>query len=164
MAQVGLPKRYAVGDINGDGITDILDRSGSLGPLVMCSRTNNSALLGGTASSDTLFVNGSSGGTARVEVTMVGQPPTISIMPFPGATSPPLFGLWGQIGPISLLEATPGPFGTAAFAAQALQPGDPRLFTLTNGLWNDNRAVVPASPAPWSLSLPAGLPSPAIFA
>ncbi|MCB1185337.1 VCBS repeat-containing protein, partial [bacterium] len=153
---------FQLGDVNGDGRPDLVDRSGGLGPIVSCPRPLHSLALSGTATADTLFLDGSSGGVARVVPLALSPPFTILVTAPPAATGPLAFALWGQFGALNLLDHFEGPFGAGAFTPDFLLPGRPGAFTVTNGLWADPRALAPSGPTPWTQVVP-GPPIPVVF-
>jgi hypothetical protein len=118
--------------------------------------------LGSGGPFDLLTINGSPGNGSHVVNVGIGRALTIQLGSAPGGLSPAPFILWGGIGP-------PGPsvfmlpfgIGTTSFPPCSLMPGAPGLFTVANCLFADPcGTLVPATFAPWTLALPAGIPAP----
>lgn len=107
---------------------------------------------------DVLLVNGSAGGSARRVDVPIGAPITIAINPPSGASAARfmLFGLQGA--PVDLIQFETG-VGTLAFPPPFFAPDLPGFYTVTDNLLQLPGALVPSLPAPWSLSIPGGLPA-----
>jgi hypothetical protein len=119
--------------------------------------------LGSGGPFDLLTVNGSTGGVGRTVTLGIASPLTISLATAPGGLTPApflLFGTMGQPAP-SASYTLPLGIGQSCFAPCTLAPATPGLFTLASTFGPDPCGVLfPASPAPWTVSVPAGPPFP----
>lgn len=107
---------------------------------------------------DVLKVNASTGGIQRQVNVPVGQPLTISMDQPQTNVSPAPFILFGFFGVPQSQDLTFVYVGTMCFPPELLSPGVPWLFTLANSFPNPVPAIVPATPAPWSFTVPFGAP------
>lgn len=109
---------------------------------------------------DTLFVDGSPG-VRRVVSLGVAQPFTVSVAPPPGLAAAP-FVLWTRFAPPSpAYELALDPsIGTLCFAGFPLV-ADPNVLLVADSF--GGQGALPATPAPWTVTFPAGVPVPARF-
>jgi hypothetical protein len=106
-----------------------------------------------------LKINGSSGGLARRVDLASGQAFTVSLTPLPATAGTQNFAILGFLG-------VPGFADQVVFSelgGLAMPPAIPGVapaaaFMLTNNIFPDPQALIPSTPAPWSLSIPSGLP------
>ncbi len=111
---------------------------------------------------DVLFINGQTGGSSRTVVVGQNQAFTFSVVPPPGSNPGVPFVVFGRSGVPSLEERIlidPN-IGALAFTPCILENSNPFLFTLADNLTGnfDCFRVLPSAPAPWSYTIPTGLP------
>ncbi|MCU0864515.1 MAG: hypothetical protein MUC36_12015 [Planctomycetes bacterium] len=111
--------------------------------------------VGGPGGTDVLTISGSHGGPGRRVDKDLGQPFALQLAAPPAGPTQAPFVVWARLGVPDAVEQLPSPFGTMLFPPAFLQPADPRLLTLTNGLFADPTALMAASPLPWSVPVPA---------
>ena len=109
---------------------------------------------------DVLTINGFAGGPSRQAAVSPFQSISVGVNPAPGSTPFPSFILWGLLGRPEPAERFSGPatVGDLCFEPCLLNPTNPDLFTLVDGY---GIAACPSQSggiAPWSLTLPSGLP------
>jgi hypothetical protein len=112
---------------------------------------------------DLLTINGSNGGATRTVNVGFGTPLAMSVATAPGGLAPAQFILWGVLGqpPPSSVFTLPFGIGTTCFSPCTLAPANPGLFTLASTFGPDPcGSLLPATSAPWSFSLPSGVPVP----
>lgn len=110
-----------------------------------------------------LTVNGSSGGILRAVDVQVSTPFTISVAQPPTTTLPAPFVLWGYIGTAGSQDQVLTPYGTLCIVPEPLLFGVPWLFTLADNIGVGPAPLLPSVPAPWSYSLPFGIPFPGTY-
>jgi hypothetical protein len=126
-------------------------------PLLGAPATGNAGP--GGAPANVVLLNGSSGGTARgIDVATAAQL-VIGVSPPPPASSSH-FALFAKVGTPTALDAFALPFGigTTCFPPSLLVPPSPDLLFLASSFGLDPTLIFPATPAPWSVTVPAGLP------
>ncbi len=106
---------------------------------------------------DILTVNGSSGGFFRRVTVPTFQPITLGISQPPTNPNPADFILFGTLGAADGSQQITLPFGAFCFpiALPILPPG---TFILADTFGVGSPALVPATPTPWQLTLPTGIP------
>ena len=131
----------------------------STGPVLPVVAAGN---VGGPGGQDVLLVNGSHGGAGRRVDLAVGAPFVLQMAAPAAGPASAAFGLWGRLGVPGSADLLPTVFGTLLFAPQFLTPGDPLLFTVSNGFFLDPNALLAPTPAPWSAGIP-GLGAPLVL-
>jgi hypothetical protein len=119
------------------------------------------------APEDVLKVNGSAWLPIRRVNLPWNQPITVSMSPPSTSVGTVPFIVFGKIGYPGPLDQTVLPLGlgTMAFAPAVLNPGAPLLFVLADSFPVPGvLPVLPSTPAPWSLTLPGGLPPSSVVA
>ena len=115
----------------------------------------------GTAGADILFVNGSAGGLRRQVQVGLDQSVTIQLDQAPWTSLPMPFALFGMVGIPGASAQTTLPYGIGdmAFAPCSIAPFNPGLFLLSGITIPGCTTVYPAATAPWTVSLPLGVPT-----
>ena len=156
------------GDLNGDGLSDIIVTDATsvyaFSFVEDCLTGTVGASAGGPF--DVLTVNGSSGGASRTETIYIGGPITIAVAQPPFNPIPASFVVFGALGFPMPNDIYATSFGSLCFAPSPVYPSFPGLFTLANsfsGFSVNPPELVPATPAPWSFSMPQGIGFPAQF-
>ncbi|HGY92642.1 MAG TPA: hypothetical protein ENK43_15850 [Planctomycetes bacterium] len=106
---------------------------------------------------DILTVNGSSGGFFRRVTVPTFQPITLEVGQPPTNPNPADFILFGVLGAADGSQQIALPFGAFCFplALPVLPPG---TFILADTFGVGSPALLPATPTPWQLFLPTGIP------
>lgn len=167
-----------LGDVDGDGFAEVLvgtpssDVGGNATGSVQvvsyglflgdCARGNLPDGMGGTF--DLIRINGTAGGPPRRVDLGLGVPFTVSFLQPPALAAPAYYYAFALVGfPNPLDAADPGfGVGTLCFLPPILAPFDTRLVLAANSLVPyDPTALFPAAtPAPYAITLPAGLAFP----
>jgi len=112
---------------------------------------------GVVAPENVLTINGSHGGFGRRVDLLPGQPSMLQFnSPAAGPANSP-FALWAYIGVPTPAEQLPTIAGTLMFPPPQVMPANPLLLTVSNSLFADPGAILPAAATPWLLPL-SGLP------
>lgn len=111
---------------------------------------------------DVLSINGAGGGPGRTVLAPAGGPVSLDLLPSPAAGISAGLILIGMVGIPSAAETYPTPFGTLCFPPAAFAPA-PNRFVLADSFQLGLGAFFPATPPPWNLTLPAGLPGPVVL-
>ncbi len=110
-------------------------------------------------SEQVLTLNGLTGGAShRVQVPL-GQPFTLAMNQPSTLTAPAGFTLFAAVGLPSAVTVYPTIFGNFGIIPQPAAPGNPLLFHVADSLGFGN-PIIAATPAPWSVAVPSGLPHP----
>ncbi len=161
------------GDADNDGFDDIIVGAPRTDPPAVGSNTGTyyvvsfgaflQSCAAGNAGANILTINGSSGGKPRRVDVALSQTLTFSVAPTPNHTGVPFlgFGAAGVPGPADVYGVFPQ-IGTLCFTPSVLAPTQPNLFLFADSFSPSNpAAVIPgATPAPWSFTVPGGIPFP----
>jgi hypothetical protein len=112
---------------------------------------------GAAAPENVLTINGSHGGFGRRVDLLPGQPSLLQINSPAAGPASSLFALWAYIGVPTPADQLLTFAGTLMFPLPQMMPGNPLLLTVSNSLFADPGAMLPAAATPWVLPLP-GLP------
>ena len=125
------------------------------------------AALGGvglplTGPESVLLVNGLTGGTSlRVQVGL-GRPFSLAMNQPTTTPTPAAFTLFAAVGLPTSSTVYSTAFGDFAITPQLAAPANPLLFHVADS-FGIGGAVLPASPAPWAVLVPQGLPHPLLL-
>lgn len=155
-------------DFDGDGHEEILVGRRRRALKLFRPRTSSlGALADGTVGASLgspellLTVNGSAGTTIDRVVEVAPTTPIIVSVAEPTtqlASAPTRFAVWGKLGVIEDADIMTVPVGTFTIPiAPFIQ--DPHYFTLADSFFSPN-GLVPATPAPWTVTVPAGISAP----
>ncbi len=106
-----------------------------------------------------LTVNGSAGGASLRVPVGLGQPFSIGMGQPSTLATPAGFSLFAAVGLPSSATVYPTLFGNFSITPQPAAPANPLLFHIADSLGFGN-PVIAATPAPWSVAVPSGLPQP----
>ncbi len=107
-----------------------------------------------------LSINGSTGGGSRVVSVPVGAPLSIALAQPPSNPNAAPFVMYGTLEIPQMGTTYPTVMGPIAIPPFHLYPSMPGLFVLANTYWSDPASLFPATLAPWTLNLPAGIGRP----
>jgi hypothetical protein len=127
------------------------------------SAAGNVGANGGGGPFDVLLVNGSAGNAARTVTLGVSQPLTFDVLQPPTSPGPSPFAVFGMIGQPGAAVPFAVGFGIGTFAITPCpaSPLDATLFTLTDNFGpSPCPQFVGSTPAPWTFSVPTGIPFP----
>ena len=162
--------RFLAEDINGPsvveaGVDNFRVQRCIPSALGACGRGTVGLFSGGPF--ETLFVNGSSGGVARKVTLAPFQSFSISVDAPPGFGGTADFAIFGMFGVPDAMDQTILPgllFSPLCFTPCIAAPTDPNLFTLANTYFSGPCGrLVPATPAPWTVNIPGGVPGGLVF-
>lgn len=161
---IGRSYRLVTADFNGDGGPDLAGAFWGMGldvwqntiATVMgpCAAGNTGVGLGGPH--NTLTINGTDGLPTRIIDVSVGSPITLGVSQPPSNPNPADFIIWGGFGIPALQDVFSTPYGNMCFPPSSLLPY-PGLFVVASTF---SSAIVPATPAPFTYTSPAGVPTP----
>jgi len=106
-----------------------------------------------------LTLNGSAGGVSLRVPVGLGQPFNIGMGQPSTLATPAGFTLFAEVGLPSAVTVYPTIFGNFSITPQPAAPSNPFLFHIADSLGFGN-PIVAATPAPWSVTVPSGLPHP----
>lgn len=145
--------------VNGAGTYEV----STFGPALAVPAASGAFAPSGSVPYQPLRVNGSTGGFTRRVAIPAFEPITIAVLNEPAASANAPFVLWGTFGTPTVNDTVTGPLGSLCFFPASAAPGVPWLFTIANSLFPDPTAILGATAAPWSLSIPSGVPYPLDF-